>query len=132
MNKRLTFFRLIMAVISMIIEQAAIFAIWRWLLPGYGIKLGVWVLIVAMAGWLVIGTGLYIFGTNALKKQVTTGLTTLIGFEGEAASDLNPEGTVKVNGEIWSALAEDGTIEKGKSITVVGEDGLKLRVNKIK
>lgn len=130
MKQRLTFLRLIVAVISMVIEQAAIWAVWRWLLPELNIYLDVWVLIVIMAAWLIIGIFLFIAGTRALTIREVKGLSSMVGMEGKAHGQLSPDGMVKIKGELWSARSEEGNIGSGEKITVTGEDGLKLIVRK--
>jgi membrane-bound ClpP family serine protease len=47
-----------------------------------------------------------------------------------AASDLEPEGTVQVKSELWSAVAEEGPISKGEQVRVVGTKGVRLKVIK--
>ncbi len=61
------------------------------------------------------------------EKRVGAG--SMIGLQGEALEDLNPDGRVKVRGEIWKARAESGDIGKGNEIMVRSvEDGLRLLV----
>ncbi len=122
--------RLAISIVSMTAEQAAIWAVWRFLLPEIGVELGVWVMAVIMAVWLVIGTWLFIFTTRALKKQAPVGLPSMVGSRGKAAGRLAPDGMVKIRGELWGAHAETGEIESGEIISVIGEDGLKLLVRK--
>ncbi len=57
MPNRLTKTRLILAVISTALEETAIWVIWRWLLPVFGINLPVAVLIVAMVVWELSASG---------------------------------------------------------------------------
>lgn len=130
MNKNLTRTRLILAIISTSIEEVAIWAIWRWLLPEFGIILPAWVLVCIMAAWAVFGTWLFIFTTIALKKQATAGLPSMVGTVGKAAGNLDPEGMVKIRGELWKAVAEEGGIADGERIEVTGENGLQLLVRK--
>ncbi len=130
MNKSLTRTRLILAIISTSIEEVGIWAIWRWLLPEFGILLPVWLLIVIMVAWAVFGTWLFIFTTWALKKQVPAGLPSMVGTVGKASGNLAPEGMVKIRGELWGAVSEEGDIADGESIIVTGENGLKLLVRK--
>lgn len=66
----------------------------------------------------------------ALRRRAVTGREGLIGSTGEARTDVNPEGTVFLQGERWTAIAEDGDIPKGSKVRVVGLDGLKLIVRK--
>ena len=42
------------------------------------------------------------FGIKAQRKKVATGKEGIVGEKGIALSSLNPEGKVKVHGEIWS------------------------------
>ena len=130
MNKNLTRTRLILAIISTSLEEVAIWAIWRWLLPEFGILLPVWLLIVIMVAWAVFGTWLFIFTTIALKKQATAGLPSMVGTVGKASGSLAPDGMVKIRGELWGAVSEEGNIADGEGIIVTGENGLKLLVRK--
>ena len=130
MNKQFTITRLILAVASMALEQAAIWAVWYWLLPALGIQLHVGVVIGVMVGWGVIGTFIFIFTTSILKKQQTIGQTSMIGAAGKAVGSLTPEGMVKIRGELWGAISEGGNIAAGEGIIVTGEKGLKLMVRK--
>jgi membrane-bound ClpP family serine protease len=47
-----------------------------------------------------------------------------------ARSELAPEGTVFVQGELWSAESADGVIPSGARVRVTRVDGLHLRVTK--
>jgi membrane-bound ClpP family serine protease len=130
MFERLTLARLVIAAVSMALEQVAIWAIWRWLLPQFDIHLHVGVLVGVMVAWGVFGTWLFIFVTRALKKQSTVGLPSMVGSTGRATENLSPEGMVKIRGELWSAVSEEGDISAGENIVVTGENGLKLLVRK--
>ena len=131
MKKKLTSSRLTLAVTSMVAEQVAIWAVWRWLLPELGATLAVWVVVVVMAAWLIAGTFLYITGSRALKIKEYAGLSSMIGMAGQAVDCLAPDGMVKIKGELWKARAEESPIEPGDHIVVIGEDRLKLLVRKI-
>jgi membrane-bound serine protease (ClpP class) len=131
MKKKLTSSRLTLAVTSMVAEQVAIWAVWRWLLPELGATLAVWVVVVVMAAWLIAGTFLYITGSRTLKIKEYAGLSSMISMAGQAVDRLAPEGMVKIKGELWKARAEESPIEPGDKIIVTGEDRLKLLVRKI-
>jgi len=130
MKKLLTSSRLILAIISMAAEQVTIWAVWRWLLPALGLPLAVWVVVVAMSAWFLIGIFLYVNGTSALKTREFAGLSSMVGMSGKAVDRLAPDGMVKIKGELWKAAAQNGVIEAGENITVTGGDGLKLEVRK--
>lgn len=66
---------------------------------------------------------------RAMRRKVTTGREGMIGLVGKATQPLAPAGTVFVNGELWSALAES-PVEKGDSVVVTGIEGLVLKVRK--
>jgi membrane-bound serine protease (ClpP class) len=130
MNKQFTLTRLVLAIISMALEQVGIWAVWQWLLPAFGIQLHVGVLIGVMVGWGIFGTWLFIFTSSILKKQKSVGQTSMVGATGKAAGKLAPEGMVKIHGELWRAVSEEGEINIGEDIVVTGEKGLKLIVHK--
>ncbi len=67
-------------------------------------------------------------GVRAQRRRVQTGREALIGAEGVVRSELAPEGTVFVQGELWKAATTGGTIPTGERVRVTGMDGLRLRV----
>ena len=123
--------RLILAIVSTVLEEVAIVVIWRWLLPEFGIELPLAVLIAVMVAWAVFGTALFVFTTRTLKKQAVVGLPTMIGSKGKVASSLAPEGLVRIKGELWGATSAEGNVDAGEQVEVVGEDGLKLVVRRV-
>jgi len=130
MNKNLTAARLVLAVASTGLELAAIWAIWRWALPDFGIELPFSLLITVMIAWAAFGTWLFIFTTRVLKRQAQRGLSSMVGTEGTAVKTLDPKGLVKIRGELWGAVSEEGKIDAGAEVVVVRQDGLKLSVRK--
>ena len=46
-------------------------------------------------------------------------------------TDLNPEGRVRVHGEIWSATSREGKLKKGTRVAVTAVKGLTLTVRKV-
>ncbi len=66
---------------------------------------------------------------GAQRRHVTTGAEGLIGEVGTAATRIDPEGTVKVHGEIWKAVG-DSFIKKGDKVRVVAVEGLALKVTR--
>ncbi len=69
-------------------------------------------------------------GIKAQKRKPTTGSEGLVNETGEAITDLNPNGSVKVHGEIWKAESIDGEIPTGSKIVVTGVSNLKLKIKK--
>lgn len=70
-------------------------------------------------------------GIRAQRGRARMGQETLVGTEGVARTDLAPEGTVHVAGEMWTAHSEDGQIAEGERVRVVAVDGLHLRVRRL-
>ena len=130
-NRRLTTARLFLAIFTTTLEEMAIYAMWRWVLPGWDINLPVGVLIGAMIAWGIFSVSLFTLTTNILRKQVPAGLPSMVGTRGKAASVLSPEGMVKIKSELWAAKTDSGKIASGDNIEVVGEDGLKLVVKSV-
>jgi len=64
------------------------------------------------------------------NKKVTTGMSALIGEQGEALNNFGKEGQVRVGGEIWRATSND-TIEAGDTVSVEAVKGLLMTVRKI-
>lgn len=68
-------------------------------------------------------------GIRAQRTRVRTGQEKLLGAVGVARTALTPGGMVYVQGEMWSAEAEGNvSIREGDRVTVVGVEGLRLRV----
>jgi membrane-bound ClpP family serine protease len=128
----LTRARLVLAVVSTPLEEFAIWAIWRWLLPEFGIHLPFQVVIGVMVFWAGFSIWLFVFTTRTLKKQVPVGLPSMVGTKGRVSGKLMPEGMVRIKGELWGAASTEGNINIGEEIVVIGEDGLKLLVRRAK
>jgi len=71
------------------------------------------------------------FGIRAHRKKITTGPEGIVGERGVTLSTLNPTGSVKVHGEIWTAESEEGKMEKGKTVIVSRLEDLKIYVKNL-
>lgn len=114
--------RLIIAIVSTILEEAAMAVIVLVGLPEMGINLHLAVLIVLMVGWATVAVLNYQAGSRALNRQPVAGLGTMVGSRGRVVKPLQPEGLVKTNGELWQAKTIDINIDAGIEIIVVGQD----------
>lgn len=123
--------RLIIAILTSLIDEALIVAVILWGLPRLGIHLPLYIIIIVCAAFLVYSVIFYQLGTRALIKQPLKGLTDQIGLEGKAVNRLSPEGTVKISGELWNARAESGEIEEGARVIVTEQYGFKLIVRRV-
>jgi membrane-bound serine protease (ClpP class) len=88
---------------------------------------------------LVIGTAIVTAGTflvivgfaiRAQRTPIRMGRESLAGRVGVVRERLSPEGSVQMEGELWTAESDDGsTIEVGGRVVVVRVQGLKLIVH---
>lgn len=120
--------RLIFAIVSTIIEEIAIAAAGIWGLPQIGVDIPLWGIILIMLAWLSYSIYTFKKGTKALKIGHILGMPNMIGTKGRVTSTLNPEGWVKIRGELWSAKSLSGEILPGRDIIVTGQKRLKLEV----
>lgn len=66
---------------------------------------------------------------RAHRLKPVTGIEGLAGEEGQAETDIDPEGKVFVRGEYWDAMASE-KIVTGEKIIVTAVEGMRLRVKK--
>jgi membrane-bound serine protease (ClpP class) len=84
---------------------------------------------------VVVGTtaALFLFiagaAVRSAKRQPVSGQEGLIGALGTAVTRLEPTGTVRVHGTLWTARS-GAPIDVGEAIRVVRVDGLKLTVER--
>jgi membrane-bound serine protease (ClpP class) len=78
---------------------------------------------MAALACLALGAGL-----RAQRIPALGGPGRLVGQRGWATTDLTPEGTVQVGGELWTATAEEVPIAAGEAVEVIAVERVKLRV----
>lgn len=90
------------------------------------VLLGLLIAIIC-ASLAIIALGIRGIKTSKLSnpKRMDTKLLTAPGI---ALTDLTPNGTVKILGEIWSAESLSGTVKAGVEVYVSEIDGLRLKV----
>ncbi len=121
-----------MAILSTLLEEAALAAIVLWGLPQLGIHLPLAVLIILMAVLAAYAVITYRLGSQALRRKPVAGLSDMVGSQGRVVSPLDPEGLVRIKGELWKSKSAGRRIEVGEEVTVVGQEGLKLIVRREK
>jgi membrane-bound serine protease (ClpP class) len=95
------------------------FQVSKWLIYGLAAGIGAFFLFVVTS----------IIRVRRMPAVVTT---TLVGRQAVARSPLDPTGMVFLDGEYWSATVEEGLVEAGERVVVVGMQGLRLIVSKQK
>jgi membrane-bound serine protease (ClpP class) len=95
--------------------------------PEAGFRVSWFVIIPTVA----VTAGIFVFaltaGVRALSRRPQLGAEALLGATGTAYGAVAGEGHIKLQGEIWRAVAER-PIPDGMPVRVVGVDGLTLRV----
>ena len=64
---------------------------------------------------------------RSFRYKVTTGSEAMVGEFGDARSELNPDGTVFVHGELWNARS-DSAVAAGQRVRIVSVNGMTLEV----
>ena len=122
--------RLIWAIVSNLLEEAALVVIVLWGLPELGIHIPLAGLIALMAAWGAYIVISYRIGSRALRKKAVAGLPAMVGTKGKVVSRLAPKGMVRIKGELWGATSSGTNVDVGEEVVVVGQDGLRLVVDK--
>ena len=122
--------RLIIAIVSTTLEEAALGVGVLWGLPKLGIHIPLWILIIAMLAWGTYTVITYRMGSRALRKKPVNGLMAMVGGEGKVVSPLVPEGLVRIKSELWKAKSVSGRMDTGEKVIVVGQNRLALVVRR--
>lgn len=124
--------RLIIAILTSLIDEALIIFVIIWGLPKLGIYLPLYITILICVGFVFYAVIVYKAGTRALLKHPVKGFTDLIGLEGKVAIPISKKaGTVLISGELWEARAETGEIEASARVTVIFQQGFILIVRRV-
>ena len=122
--------RLVLAIISTLLEETALAVIVLLGLPHLGIRIPLAGLIALMAVWGTFSVFTYRMGSRALSKKPVVGLPNMVDSKGKVVRTLDPSGLVGIKGELWEAASAEGSINTGEEVTVVAQEGLKLVVRK--
>jgi membrane protein implicated in regulation of membrane protease activity len=120
----------IYSILSTIIEEGAIAAGFLWVLPLFGIIVPAWAVTVIMAAFAVFSYVMYRVGHPTISYKEVSAPESIIGNRGVVENPLNPEGYVKVNGELWRAVCPNAPVEKGEEVVVTNIEGLRLTVER--
>ncbi|MCK4403330.1 MAG: nodulation protein NfeD [Dehalococcoidia bacterium] len=96
--------------------------------PGIEVNRGLIVgVTIAIAAFAIFVIGAIIRGQ---KRRKATGAEGMIGKIAIAKTPLDPTGTVLAEGELWTAIAEEGKIAPREEVIITKVEELKLRVTK--
>jgi membrane-bound serine protease (ClpP class) len=87
-----------------------------------------WVVAVGFSGVVLKDLAFYPLLRSAYEPHVKSGSEALVGKKGVAQGELSPEGYVRVNGELWRAVADPVglVITAGTEVEVVRAEGMKV------
>lgn len=86
-----------------------------------------WNVVAALAALAAGGLEVLYFYRRMRHEKVVTGVENLVGAVGKAVEPLQPEGHVRVHGELWEARSPT-PIERGARVEVVAVENLTLEV----
>ena len=96
--------------------------------PEFQISRWLVISLAAGMGGMVLFVLVNIFRIRMMPAQV--GMETMVGRSAVARSTLDPKGYVFIDGEMWGAESEVGTIDQGERVVITEVHGLKLKVKK--
>jgi membrane-bound serine protease (ClpP class) len=92
---------------------------------------GEWTLVIIIIVLAVAAIVYIVFRIiDSYRPQVTTGKEDLAGKSAVVREELNPEGTVFYQGDLWTAISVSGKIDPGEEVIISKVEGLKLIVAK--
>ena len=86
---------------------------------------GIAVIVVLVVAFLtlVIWRGILVH-----RRRISAGSEDLVGKTARVRNALQPEGTVFIQGELWTAVSDEGSVEPGEKVVITRVDNLVLRV----
>ncbi|MBN1855717.1 MAG: NfeD family protein [Dehalococcoidia bacterium] len=114
------------AVFMSVLEEVALLGLCLWLLPALGIRVPLWLVVtlaVIVGGYSIVLTRLNL---RSLGRRPVTSPD--IGLRARVVTSLEPDGYVRVGNELWSATSEGASLEKGRHVTIVRIEGMRVFV----
>ena len=116
------------SIIISALQAAAIAVLIIVILPVLGINIPVWGIVSILTAYAVFAYIMYRISHPTVLYKPVTSPEAIVGKDGVVEVDLNPEGYVRVEGELWKAVCPCGDLYKGDIVAVTGMEGLKLTV----
>jgi membrane-bound serine protease (ClpP class) len=98
----------------------------------YSLNVPAWISASILVVWVVKDYVLYPVLRFAYEADSRQRIEHLIGIHGTAVESLDPNGYIRVHGELWQATSEgtDTAVIAGTNVTVIGTHGMVLIVRK--
>lgn len=120
----------IYSIVSTILEITALAAALIWVLPIFDITLSWWGIALILVAFLGYSYLMYRISHPLILYESISAPEAIIGNKGVVEVDLNPEGYVRVRGELWKASCADGPLTRGDEVTVTSYKGMRIEVEK--
>ena len=121
---------LLLKALALFLDEAVVVGLVLLVLWQVGVDLspGVVAAVALLLGlWLFV---LYRIVVSSFRRRQMTGREGMIGVEGKVVMQLNPEGVIRVRGELWTALSTGDSVAADEEVVVVGVKGFKLLVER--
>jgi membrane protein implicated in regulation of membrane protease activity len=82
-------------------------------------------IVIAIAAFLAFAI---IWGTRPSRRKILAGREDMIGKIVEVKTTLKPKGTIHIQGELWTAILEEGEAQPGDEVIITKVDNLKVWV----
>jgi membrane protein implicated in regulation of membrane protease activity len=82
----------------------------------------------------LIFSGLMYYGMFSVmggRRKIQTGFEKFMDEEAVVIEDLNPDGKVEIEDEIWKATTEGPVVRRGERVRITGHEGVTLIVEKV-
>jgi membrane-bound ClpP family serine protease len=117
-------FKLIGVILLSMADEAIILIIAFTVLSLLGVHIPAWAIVLAVVVVGGITYAIYVF----LRKQPQLGFENMIGLTGISVEPVGRKGTVRIKGQLWSAVTSGPKIEVGNVVMVTQQTGLQLTV----
>lgn len=97
------------------------------------VEFPLWAVWAVVLLWIIKDAALYPFVWRAYDRRGSDKLLSMVGQQGIATQRLDPDGYVRVRGELWLAevIGQDYPAEKNQRVVVQAVSGLKLFVKSV-
>lgn len=90
----------------------------------------IWLVVLIIVIVIVFLVFVIYWSIRAHKRKVVGGKEELIGKTAVVEVTLEPRGVVLVEGELWTAILDNGTAEPEEEVIITKVEGLKLSVTR--
>jgi membrane-bound ClpP family serine protease len=116
------------SLVTTVAEEAILVAILVGIIPGFGIIVPPWVIMVPVIGWAAWSFLVYRLGLRAIDQKPVVGQEALVGIKCRTTTLLSPTGYIQTGNELWKACSVAGEINAGVDVMIVAVKGLTLLV----